>query len=130
MWVVVWSKARLTRTQPDHFHCIRVWKRQVTKRCLLPKLSFPFADPNRVIHTEMMLVPEEFDNYQIGVDTDVTFCLKELRVHAQVVEFFNVKIWKSFWAEILTFLSIQTFYFEFLLTSAVILFLLFYYRLF
>lgn len=37
-------------------------------------------DPTKVIHTEMMLAPEEFDNYQIGVDTNVTFCLKELRV--------------------------------------------------
>lgn len=39
-----------------------------------------FADSTKIIHTEMMLAPEEFDNYQIGVDTDVTFCLKELRV--------------------------------------------------
>ncbi|XP_020613643.1 cell cycle checkpoint control protein RAD9B-like isoform X4 [Orbicella faveolata] len=44
-------------------------------------------DPNRVIHTEMMLVPEEFDNYQIGVDTDVTFCLKELRAILIFAEF-------------------------------------------
>lgn len=43
------------------------------------------ADPDRVIHTEMMLVPEEFDNYQIGVDTDVTFCLKELRVLRKLI---------------------------------------------
>ena len=40
------------------------------------------SDPAKVIHTEMMLAPEEFDNYQIGVDTDVTFCLKELRVNS------------------------------------------------
>ena len=44
-------------------------------------------DPNRVIHTEMMLAPEEFDNYQIGVDTDVTFCLKELRAILTFAEF-------------------------------------------
>lgn len=44
-------------------------------------------DPTKVIHTEMMLAPEEFDNYQIGVDTDVTFCLKELRAILAFAEF-------------------------------------------
>lgn len=44
-------------------------------------------EPNRVIHTEMMLAPEEFDNYQIGVDTEVTFCLKELRAILTFAEF-------------------------------------------
>ncbi|XP_033098644.1 cell cycle checkpoint control protein RAD9A-like [Anneissia japonica] len=36
-------------------------------------------DPSKVMHTEMSLNPEEFQNYCIGVDTEVTFCLKELR---------------------------------------------------
>ena len=38
------------------------------------------VDPSKIVHTEMTLAPEEFDNYQIGVDTEITFCLKELRV--------------------------------------------------
>lgn len=37
------------------------------------------TDLDKIIHTEMVLVPEEFDNYQIGVDTEITFCLKELK---------------------------------------------------
>ena len=51
-----------------------------TKMLISDCFSFYISDPTKVIHTEMMLVPEEFENYQIGVDTDVTFCLKELRV--------------------------------------------------
>ena len=34
----------------------------------------------RATMTEVCLVPAEFDDYQIGVDAAITFCLKELRV--------------------------------------------------
>ena len=46
-------------------------------------------DPMRVMHTEMTLTPEEFDNFQIGIDTVVTFCLKELRAVLSFSEFAN-----------------------------------------
>ena len=38
------------------------------------------GDGTRVPLTEICLLPAEFDEYQIGVDASVTFCLKELRV--------------------------------------------------
>ena len=36
-------------------------------------------DPNKCIRSELALDPDEFEEYQIGVDTEVTFCLKEFR---------------------------------------------------
>ena len=42
--------------------------------------SFDADGSTRVSVTEVSLTPHEFDDYQIGVDVSVTFCLKELRV--------------------------------------------------
>ena len=39
----------------------------------------------RIPITEICLLPAEFDEYQIGVDASVTFCLRELRVHCRIV---------------------------------------------
>jgi len=34
----------------------------------------------KAIRTELSLTRDEFDRYDVGVDAEVTFCLKEFRV--------------------------------------------------
>lgn len=38
------------------------------------------TEHTKMMHTEASLHPDEFDHYELGVDSDLTFCLKELRV--------------------------------------------------
>ncbi|KAK3582960.1 hypothetical protein CHS0354_019970 [Potamilus streckersoni] len=49
-------------------------------------------DPTKVVHTELRLEPEEFDNIQVGVDSEVTFCLKEMRAILAFAEATNLPI--------------------------------------
>ncbi|KAL6458714.1 hypothetical protein MHYP_G00321860 [Metynnis hypsauchen] len=43
------------------------------------KSYFEENDHIRSMYTEMSVHPDEFDYFQVGVDSDATFCLKELR---------------------------------------------------
>lgn len=44
-------------------------------------MPFVLAEMTRMAATtEISLDPPEFDEYTIGVDAEITFCLKELRV--------------------------------------------------
>ncbi|KFQ32055.1 Cell cycle checkpoint control protein RAD9B, partial [Merops nubicus] len=45
------------------------------------------TDFSKMMLTEIQLNPEEFDYFQVGVDSEVTFCLKELRPVAAWVLF-------------------------------------------
>ena len=48
------------------------------------------SDPKKVIHTQLCMDCGEFDSYQVGVETEVTFCLKELRVSALCTFHFSI----------------------------------------
>ncbi|RUS90686.1 hypothetical protein EGW08_001586 [Elysia chlorotica] len=49
-------------------------------------------DATKVMRTELTLSPSEFDQYQVGVDTDITFCLKELRAILSFADITNLPV--------------------------------------
>lgn len=44
------------------------------------------TEHTKVMHTQMSLHPDEFDYFELRMDSDITFCLKELRVTALFLE--------------------------------------------
>lgn len=49
-------------------------------------------DPNKVVHTELTLESQEFEQFEVDKETKITFCLKELKAILSFSEGFNVPV--------------------------------------
>ncbi|XP_035494806.2 cell cycle checkpoint control protein RAD9B isoform X2 [Scophthalmus maximus] len=78
---VLKAPARLLGDMVMHFP---VFQEEITLSMMPLSVSFrnyceAGNDHMKMMYTEMSLHPDEFDYFQVGVDSDITFCLKELR---------------------------------------------------
>ncbi|XP_005473012.1 cell cycle checkpoint control protein RAD9B isoform X2 [Oreochromis niloticus] len=78
---VLKAPARLLGNMVKHFHASQeeVTLSMSALRVSLRNYNEGRNDHMKMMHTEMSLHPDEFDYFQAGVDSDITFCLKELR---------------------------------------------------
>jgi hypothetical protein len=70
----------------------------VARFCSFPSsISTLFiSEMKKTVRTELCLEPAEFDHYSIGVDTSVTFCLREFRALLLFAEAFNLPVAANF----------------------------------
>jgi hypothetical protein len=63
---------------------------------LLQSNTLFISEMKKTVRTELCLEPGEFDHYSIGVDTSVTFCLREFRAVLLFAEAFNLPVAANF----------------------------------
>jgi len=59
-------------------------------------LCFFISEIRKTVRTELCLESGEFDNYSIGVDTSITFCLREFRALLSFAEAVNLPVTANF----------------------------------
>lgn len=75
-----------------------VGQSELAKFCSFPiSINTLFiSEMKKTVRTELCLERGEFDHYSIGIDTSITFCLREFRALLLFAEAFNLPVAASF----------------------------------